>query len=276
MRTTKITAAAPRWALAAGTVITMATLAACSSAGNQATAPSSSTSGKSVGVTVQLSSAELAANLKSTSSVTSAHISMSSKLGSQTVLTIQGVEKAAGGKLTAMNLNEQIGSSNMTILFTGGGLYVKLPGKMNESGRPWEKATAASPNPVLAQLASALTGLEQNASLDQYGSLAQAASSLKTVGPEQVNGAAATRYSLSVNPAKIHGAGITEAARAALAQAHITKIPVNIWVDSRNRPVQMSETFAVKGQTVSFTVTIGQYNQPVTITAPPTSQVSTK
>jgi hypothetical protein len=276
MRTSDSTAAAPRWALTTGTLITVAALAGCSTSSKGATPPASNTPGKTVGVTVQLTSAELAVNLKSMSKVTSAHITMSSKLGSQTILTAQGDEKAVGGKVTAMNLNEQIGSMNMTILLTGGALYVKLPSTLNKSGKPWEQAAAGSSNPVLAHLASTLSSLEQSASLDQYGSMARAASSLKTIGTDQVNGAVATHYSLIVDVTKIQGAGFTAAAKAALAQARITKIPVDVWVDTHNRPVKMSEKFTVKGQIVSFDATIGQYNQPVTITAPPASQVSTK
>lgn len=276
MRITDITAAAPRWALTTGTLITVAGLAACSTSSSGATPPSSNNSGKTAGVTVQLTSAELAVNLKSTSNVTSAHITMSSKLGSQTVLTAQGVEKAAGGRLTAMNLTEQIGSLNMTILLTDGALYVRLPSKLNTSGKPREKATAGSTNPALRQLAFTLSSLEQSASLDQYGSMAQAASSLKTIGTEQVNGAVATHYSLMVDVSKIHDPGLTAAAQAALAQARITKIPVDVWVDSHNHPVMMSEKFTVQGQIVSTEATVGQFNQPVTIAAPPASQVSTK
>jgi hypothetical protein len=151
MRTTDITAGAPRWALTTGTLLTVAALAACSGTGSGAMRPTpvSSNSGRTAGLNVQLTSAELAVNLKSTSNVTSAHITMSSKVGNQTVLTAQGYETAAAGKLTAMSLNEQVGSLDMAILLTGGALYVKLPSEMNTSGRPWEKADVGSPNPVV-------------------------------------------------------------------------------------------------------------------------------
>jgi hypothetical protein len=277
MRTTDIAAAAPRWALITGTLLTVAALAACSSAGHGAAplTPLSSNSGRTAGLTVQLTSAELVVKLKSTSNVTSAHITVSSKVGNQTVLAAQGDETAADGKLTAMSLNEQAGSLDMAIVLTGGALYVKLPSEMNTSGRPWEKADAGSSNPVLRQLASSISSLEQSASLDQYRSMAQAATSLRTVGTEQVNGAAAIHYLLMVDVTKIHGTGFTDAARVALTQAGIAKIPVDVWVDSRSRPVRMSEKFSVNGQLVSTDVTVGQYNQPVTIAAPPASQVST-
>jgi hypothetical protein len=277
MRTTDSTAAAPRWALITGTFLTVAALAACSSAGNGAAplTPLSSNSGRTAGLNVQLTSAELAVKLKSASNVPSAHITVSSKVGSQTVLAAQGDETAADGRLTAMSLNEQAGSLDMAIVLTGGALYVKLPSELNTSGRPWEKATAGSSNPVLRQLASSISSLEESASLDQYRSMAQAATSLRTLGTEQVNGAAAIHYLLMVDVTKIHGAGFTDAARVALTQAGITKIPVDVWVDSRSRPAKMSETFSVNGQLVSTDVTVGQYNQPVTIAAPPASQVST-
>lgn len=276
MRTTNLTATAPRWALTTGTLIAVVALAACSTPGNGATSAKSVSSGKAAGVTVQLTSAELAKNLKSTSTVTSAHITMSSRVGSQTVLTAQGDEKAAGGKLTAMSLDEQIGSLHMTILLVDGALYVKLPSKLNKSGKPWQKATAGSSNPALRQLASTLSSLKQNASLDQYPAMAEAASSLKTIGTERINGAGATHYSMMVDVTKVHGSGVTQAAKTALAKAKITKIPVEFWVDAHNRPVKMSEKFTLNGEVVSFEATVSKYNEPVTITAPAASQVSTE
>jgi hypothetical protein len=106
--------------------------------------------------------------------------------------------------------------------------------------------------------------------------MAQAATSLRTLGTEQVNGAAAVHYLLTVDVTKIHGAGFTDAARVALTQAGITTLPVDAWVDSHSRPVKMSEKFSIAGQLVSTDVTIDQYNQPVAIAAPPASMVSTQ
>jgi hypothetical protein len=63
--------------------------------------------------------------------VTSARILVSSKVGTETVLTMQADEKLADGKLAAMNLNEQAGTVNLTLLLVDGVLYVELPSSTN-------------------------------------------------------------------------------------------------------------------------------------------------
>jgi hypothetical protein len=48
-----------------------------------------------------------------------------------------------------------------------------------------------------------------------------------------------------------------------------------MYVDSSGRPVQVTENFSVQGQTVSTKIGISNYNKPVSISAPPASQVGT-
>jgi len=278
MRTAETSAGTPRWALAMSSLVSVAALAACGSVSSSPSTPAATSAANSsapISVTGPLTSAQLAVKLEvGARSVSSAHITLSSTVGDQRVLVAHGDETLAAGKLTALNLNEQVGALNMTLLLVDGGVYVKLPSNLNTSGRPWEKATAGSRNPVLRQLASSIASVEQSASLTQYESLAQAATSLKTIGTEQVNGTAATHYSLIVDVTKIRGAGVTQAGKAALAQAGITKIPEDLWVDEKGHPVKVWERFTIRGQVVSTVFTIGQLNQPVTISAPPASQVS--
>jgi hypothetical protein len=68
----------------------------------------------------------------------------------------------------------------------------------------------------------------------------------------------------------------TQAAKATLKQAGVMKIPLDVWVDRQGRPVRLLETFTVKGQTLTTDFNISAINQPVTIAAPPASQVSTR
>ena len=46
-----------------------------------------------------------------------------------------------------------------------------------------------------------------------------------------------------------------------------------MYLDSRNRPVEITEQFAVSGQHIAVRVLATRYNQPVHIVAPPASQV---
>jgi hypothetical protein len=267
MRITNLANGIQRSALAAGSLITITALAACGlSSSNPGTTSDSNAS--------TLTSADLAAKLEAGSrSVRSAHITLSSKVGNQSVLTAQGDETLADGKLTAMSLNEQVGTLNLTMVLVDGGVYLKLPPNLNPSGKPWVKATTESSSPVLRQLASSASSLKQNASLSQYKSLAEAASFLQAVGTEQVNGAAATHYSLTVDVAKVPGTTFSQASKAALEKAGVTAIPADLWVDQRGRLVKGSDRFTVNGQLVSSTFTVSRLNQPVKISVPPASQL---
>lgn len=64
--------------------------------------------------------------------------------------------------------------------------------------------------------------------------------------------------------------------KQALAASGLKTIPVQLWVDDQGRPVKLTERLHVQGQTLHTVSTISRYNQPVTITAPPANQVSTK
>jgi hypothetical protein len=267
MRATNMAIGIPRWALAAGSLMTITALAACGSALRNPSTTSSV-------IATTFTSADLATKLQAGSrNVTSAHITLSSKVGNQSVLTAQGDETLADRKLTAMSLSEQVGPLHLTILFVDGGVYLKLPSNLNQSGKPWVKATAESSSPVLRQLASLASSVEQSASLSQYGSFAAAASSLKTVGVERVNGAPATHYSLMVAVTKVPSSAFTQATKAALEKAGVTEIPEDLWVDEQGRPVKGSNRFTVHGQVVTSAFTMSRFNKPVTITVPPASQL---
>jgi len=267
MRTTTEAMGIPRWALAAGSLMTIAALSACGSASSSPSTTSSLTP-------TTLTSAELVTKLEAGSTnLTSAHLTLSSKVGDRSVLTAQGDETLADGKVTAMSLNEQAGTIKLTFLLVDGGVYLKLPSNLNQSGKPWVKATAESSSPVLRQLASLASSVEQSASLSQYGSFAAAASSLKTVGVERVNGAPATHYSLMVAVTKVPSSAFTQATKAALEKAGVTEIPEDLWVDEQGRPVKGSNRFTVHGQVVTSAFTMSRFNKPVTITVPPASQL---
>ena len=218
MRTTGTATGWPRWARATGGLMTVAVLAACGSS-TSSTAPgvaaydrSATTANTTAMAAAPITTPELAAKLKAGSSkVTSAHVTMSIKVGNKSVLSAEGDETLANGKLSAMRLSEKVGTLNLTIMIVDGNVYVKLPPSLNKSGKPWEKATMGSTNPVLKQLASSISSSQQSASLSQYGSFAQAAVSVRTVGIEQVNGTTSTHESLIVDVTKIHSEAITEA-----------------------------------------------------------------
>lgn len=265
------------WARVTGGLVLVLVLAACGSSTSSASSPAasgrSSTPAK-VTSTGSMTSAGLVAQLKAgATSVTSAHLSMSTTAGGQSVLAVEADEILVDGRLTAMSLKEKVGSIHVSILMVDGAVFVKLPSSENKSGKLWAKATTRSTNPVLKELASSISSIQEGASLTQYEAFAGAASHFRTIAVEKVNGASATHYSMMVDVTKVQGAAMNEAMKKSLAQTGITKIPVDLWVDEQGRTVKVAERFKVQGQALSVDIGLTRINEPVTIVAPPASEV---
>jgi hypothetical protein len=253
-------------------------LVACSSTtdGSPTTSPPATGSSGSSGSTggepagTQEFSDRVVAALQSVSSV---HVEIVTSLSGQP-LTVGGDETIAGGKLTGYRFSETLpGSSTpLVLVFTGGKTYVQPPASLNDTGKPWILVSPTSSNSFARTLATTLGQLQSSASVDSFGVLALASSDLRTIGDETVDGVEATHYAFTVDVAKLPG---TFTGKTALQQAGVTSIPVDLWLDAQNRPVKAVQKVSVNGQQTSTTVSISDYNKPVTITAPPADQVST-
>jgi hypothetical protein len=149
---------------------------------------------------------------------------------------------------------------------------VQLPPSINRTGKAWALVSTSSSNPVIKQLATTLESAQQSASLQQYTDFTEAASGLQVVGQEQVAGADATHYHLTVDVTKLPQAS---PGREQLLTAGVLSLPVDVWVDAKGRPVKLTEELTVQDQQVSTVVTVGSFDAPVSITAPPADQVST-
>lgn len=205
-------------------------------------------------------------------STRSAHIELKISAAGQAI-TGSGDEKLTDGKLSAMNMTEELGSvGSLQLIIVGDKVYVKLPSSLNKSGKPWQLVTANSSNPVLKQLATTLSSIRNSASLGSTAAFAAAAKSVTPKGSEQTNGTTATHYSVVVDVTKLPA---SYPGKTTLVQAGLNKLPVELWIDSKGRPVKVTEELAVQGQRVSTEIDVSKYNAPVTISAPPASQVST-
>jgi len=216
--------------------------------------------------------AGLSAVLKaSASKIHSAHLSMNIAAGTAT-LTGSGDETMAAGKLQSLDLTEQIPQAgSLRIVMIDGKTYLQLPPAMNRSGKPWVLVSPASSNPGVRQLATTLDSVKQTASLDQFTTF----SSVATVTghkQETLDGAPTTHYTLTVDVQKLPA---TLPGKQQLVAAGLTSLPMDMWVDAQGRLVKFTEQVTVKGQQVATTVTLGRYDAPVTVTAPPADQVAT-
>jgi hypothetical protein len=244
-----------------------ASLASCSSGGN--------TNGHgSAGGPTPTTAAQLGTKLLSASqSITSAHVTLDITVAGVTIHG-SGDEKLSKGALVAMDMTEGVPAvGNLRIIRVAGKTYMKLPAKENPSGKPYVLVSPQSSNPIVQQLAGSIDTAASTASIKAFNAFVRAAKSIKVDGRETVDGVGATHYSVVVDPAKVPNTSALS--KQALAASGLKTVPVDLWVDDQGRPVKMTVNLHVQGQVVKVVAQMGHYNQPVTITAPPASQVST-
>jgi hypothetical protein len=100
-----------------------------------------------------------------------------------------------------------------------------------------------------------------------------AARSAKKVATEQIAGQPTTRYTVDLR--KVPNPLITTQMRQAMAEAGISTIPIDLWLDDHGRPLKVVDVIAADSQRATNTVTLTKYNEPVIITAPPAADVVT-
>lgn len=228
---------------------------------------SSSASSPSTGSSSSSSPAlSLAARLgQGITQVKTAHLTLDLAVAGQSI-TAHGDEQLSSGKLVALDLTESVTSAfSLRLIIVNGKTYARLPSSVSHTNKPWVLATANSKNPAIKAFGSILSSTQSSASLSAITALVSAARSVKQSGSSNT-------YKVDVDPAKLPKSYV---GRKALAASGLTSIPLTITLDSAGRPVVVTENLTVSGQKLTTKITLGSYNKPVHITAPPASQVST-
>ena len=240
----------------------------------QATVPASGAAGRTSAVPVAAGTRadkvfdRMAA---ATMSVTSLHVT--STISGALTIRSSGNEKLAKGKPVAFDLTATAGgSAPHRLILVNRKFYAKVPASVTNSGRPYLLLSTHSSNPRIRKLASAFAASDAGSSPAAYSVIAKAASKVTDRGPATVAGVATEHYSVVVIPAKLPRDFPN---RALLARSGITSIPVELYVDRQARPVRVTEKLTVQGHAVAVVATFGNYNAPVSISAPPASQVTT-
>ena len=210
--------------------------------------------------------------LSATTGIKTARFTLTVTAGPSGSITGRGAERLADGKATALDVTEGLpgGAGTLRVIIVDGRTYVKLPPQLNTGRKPYTLVTPNSSSAVVRSLASSLASTRSSASIDSFRDFVRAAESLTDKGMTTVGGTPATHYSISVSVAKLPA---STAGKQALLSAGLTTIPVELYLDPMSRPVLLVEKLSVQGQQVSTRVAFTDYNRPVTITAPPASQV---
>lgn len=206
-----------------------------------------------------------------TKSVTSLHLTSTTTTPTLKAAT-GGNEKLAAGKVVAFDLTSTYASAApIRLIQANGKTYAKLPARVTKSSKPYVLLSTHSPNPAVRQMATSLAASSSSSSPAAYSLFAKAAAKLTDRGAATVGGVPTRHYSFAVIPAKLPSDFPNG---ALLVRSGIASIPVDLYVDKQDRPVRVTENLKVQGQTVTVIADFSKYNAPVSISAPPASQVA--
>ncbi|HEY0559940.1 MAG TPA: hypothetical protein VGD03_06645 [Frankiaceae bacterium] len=218
-----------------------------------------------------------------TSAAGSAKLSLTiggSAAGSAVNATGSGVEDFAH-KAADLTLNlAGAAQGQVAVREVNGIAYLKLPSQLGGSiggGKPW-----ISIDPSKIGAGSALSGLSSlaNDPTQSFALLNSASDSVTKVGSESVHGQPSTHYKATINLDKAAAADPQLSASATQLKQTLgtANLPVDVWIDGKGRITRFAETTSPAGSTaaptVSVSVDVYDYGTPVTVAAPPASDVT--
>jgi hypothetical protein len=179
----------------------------------------------------------------------------------------------ANGHATATDAHLTENGQQVEMITVGGQSYAKLPAANNPSGKPWLEIGSDSTNPMINSLTSGLNIAAMASSLGVVTALMRGSTGLQDKGADTVNGVSATHYVMLLSPKKKTGNAQLDSLLSSLGGS---EIPLEFWLDSSDRPVQFVIHASFAGTSFPVTVQASKFNAPLSITAPPASQVSGK
>jgi hypothetical protein len=180
--------------------------------------------------------------------------------------SLTGNLELSDGTITASKLAIGTGSSATTVVTIGSTSYTKLALGKCDSDKAWAKVYAGSKNSCVRALEQTLSVVQAATSLGGIADLLASATGVTSLGSASIGGVATTHYSLTV-----HGSSSGSALSSLLALAGSSGVPTELWLDSSGRPVQVQFTLSLLSATA--VITLGSFNAPVSITAPPAADV---
>lgn len=173
------------------------------------------------------------------------------------------------GTATASDLTIGTGAEATRVITVGTTAYAHLPAGENTTGKPYVLVSATSSNEFVRGLVADLQILQAASSLGDLADLLATATGFTDAGPATVAGVPAHHYRFDVS-GDAHGSNLQKQL-AALASA---PVPVELWTNAQSLPVQVVLSIKVGGATLPVTATLGSFDAPVSITAPPGNEIA--
>lgn len=241
------------------------TLTASLVAGCSSNAAKPNPSAPATGADASASAADLAAQMTTAlQSLTSAHVEVDAGvLGGTSTADVQlldGATQATDVKLTQSG-------QHIEVITVDGKSYAKVPG----TSQPWTPVSPTSSNPVVKAFTASINIAAVITELASVVKLIGTGTDVRSLGTEQINGAPATHYSMTISP---KAAGSVPALGQVLSALGDTPLPVQLWLDAQSRPVKVSLAIPLGAKPITLTAAIGDFNAALTITTPAADQIN--
>ena len=153
--------------------------------------------------------------------------------------------------------------------------YLKIPG-LGSTGKPWVKLSLAGKNGTGAALGQLLQSAENANPANQTAALT-ASKDLRKTGTEVINGIPTTRYEGSYSIAdemKKLPPALRKITSQSIAALGVTRVHFTIWIDGKHQMRRVITVEKGSSSTITTKLDILSINQPVNVTLPPPSQVT--
>lgn len=272
-------------ALAAGAFALAIALGACSGGEEGGTANPAGDAGNA-GTSLFGNTEELvAAASEKTEQSNSSKFTIEMTMGGQ---TIKGNGQARyDGANTAMALTMDTGGQSIEMRLVDKAMYLKLPeaARAQMGGKTWVEISPDGKDPLSKQLGSSFDQMSENSDPRKTLDYIQRAGTITNSEKTQLDGQEVTHYNIDLDFKKIaeeFGAGQVTPEQAKQLADKVGKLPMELWLNSDNLPVQVSMNLdkvmqaagAPAGQGgAKMVMKYSDWGQPVDVQAPPADQV---
>lgn len=153
----------------------------------------------------------------------------------------------------------------------GGIMYLNAAklGLGGSGAKPWVKIDLTDTSNPIGAMFSKITS---NFGPQQLSTALKAMSTLTKVGSETVDGVATTHYKATIDTSKISSSLGVDLSQLGIGASALPKtVPYDVWLDASSRPVKVLMTTPQ----VSTELHFSRWGAPVTVVAPPATQVGT-
>lgn len=258
-------------------VVSAGLLAGCGGGGSTGSTSSSATSADSSSSSSSASSADAEAGGPAAGEkVPGAELATKMLAAMQEAKTMKVTNEGSTGTTTAdVVYADGTSSSHATVDMSGSALeliainngeeiYVKSP---SLGLATWTKVEESSTNPMVQAMASSMASMKPMMDPAAGIKVYEQAGDFTSAGPQTVNGVATTKYTGAL-PIDAVVAMMGPTGEQVKSQLGTEPIPVEIYLDAQNRPIKLSQSMTVAGQTVASSTTYSDFGADIKVEAP--------